>query len=52
MDLILLLAVLCLMAGIGVQYDDMPSNDGAGKALATVGGLGVLVVGGMMWGAA
>lgn len=51
MTLIFVMAIMCVIAGVGVQYDSMPSNDGAGKVLAGAGGLVALVVGGVMWGA-
>ena len=52
MILVFYAAVICVISGIGVQFDDMPINDGAGQKLAGIGVIGMIVVGGMMWAAA
>lgn len=50
MTLIFCMALMCVVAGIGAQFDSMPSNDGAGKALAGAGTLVAAGSGWMMWG--
>ena len=50
MMLIFTFAIMALIAGISVQYDSIPSNDGAGKVLAGVGALVAVGSGWIMWG--
>lgn len=49
MMLIFIFSAMAVIAGIGVQFDDMPSNDGAGLLLAGIGAPIALLTGATMW---
>ena len=51
MMLIFCMGVLAFVGGIAVQFDNDPSNNGAGWILAGVGGLVAILTGWVMWGA-
>lgn len=51
MLLIFGMCVLSIGGGINAQFDDSPSNDGAGWVLAGMGAVGALVSGWFLWGA-
>ena len=52
MLLIFMLSAMSIIAGICAQFDDSPSNDGAGWLMAGAGALGALASGFFVWGAA
>ena len=49
MMLIFMLSAFAVIAGVGVQFDDMPSNDGAGLVLTGFGAPIALLTGAVMW---
>ena len=51
MELIFMMAALAFVGGIAVQFDNDPSNSGAGWVLAGVGGLVAILTAWAMWGA-
>lgn len=51
MMLIFTMSVLACIGGIAVQFDNDPSNNGAGWILAGVGGLVAILTAWAMWGA-
>lgn len=51
MELIFMMAALTLIGGIAVQFDNDPSNNGAGWILAGVGGLVAILAAWVMWSA-
>ena len=51
MMLIFCMSVLAFVGGIAVQFDNDPSNNGAGWVLAGAGGLVAVLTAWAMWGA-